>query len=383
MKIVCFYDIEKYKNEERVFAPSTATVIDYIAHSLNRLNIPVEIVSPAETRKSAGKYPMRSEMISEGVRLTQCASNGHRNKLLRIISKIRSRLWLVRYLKKNTVNNELILSWDSPVLYEPLLIFRLLDRKKTKLLYYASEIYQEVIPLNYLKRRMEWKLFKKADMFLVSTSLLERKINKNQRKSLVLHGTYKVNEKIAEESHDGKIHVLYAGIINSSKGSSMAVEIASYLPECYRVHIIGYGRQDDIDALKVAIATSNENNSCKIVYDGVLLGEDYSRYLQRCDVGICSQDLNAKYNNSSFPSKILSYMANGLRVVSVDLEAVRTSKIGDFLFFSASDSAEDIAKAIMEIDIHDEYDSRRIINELDCQFVRSFEEMLKGHVVCR
>jgi glycosyltransferase involved in cell wall biosynthesis len=230
---------------------------------------------------------------------------------------------------------------------------------------------------------MEWKLFKKADMFLVSTSLLERKINKNQRKSLVLHGTYKVNEKIAEESHDGKIHVLYAGIINSSKGSSMAVEIASYLPECYRVHIIGYGRQDDIDALKVAIATSNENNSCKIVYDGVLLGEDYSRYLQRCDVGICSQDLNAKYNNSSFPSKILSYMANGLRVVSVDLEAVRTSKIGDFLFFSASDSAEDIAKAIMEIDIHDEYDSRRIINELDCQFVRSFEEMLKGHVVCR
>ena len=381
MKLVCFYDILKYQDEERVFAPSTATVIDYIADSLSRLNINVEIISPAETRKVSGRFPFRSEEVKPGVILTQAASNGYRNRLLRIITKTRSRLWLVKYLLKNTRPNEIVFFWDSPVLYEPLLIFRLLDRKKVKILYFASEIFREVIPLNKLKQKMEWKLFNDADKFLVSTKMLNEKVNNNNRESIVLHGTYMLTPQYNDRFEDGLVHIVYAGIINATKGSGKAVKIAEYLPENYHINIIGYGKNEDLAILKEVIIESNSKNACKISFDGTLSGEEYNRYLQKCDIGICSQDLSAKYNESSFPSKILSYMANGLRVVSVDLKAVHTSEIGDVLYYTKSDSAEDFAEAIMKIDMDEVYDSRKIIKELDEKFVKELSEMLNGFEV--
>lgn len=381
MKLVTFYDIEKYKNQDRVFAPSTATVIDYIADSLYKLSIPVEIISPAETRKTKGRFPQRSEMIREGIVLTQCASIGYKQKIFRIISKCKSRLWLVNYLLKNTKKNEVVFFWDSPVLYEPLILFRLLDKKKVKILYFASEFYEDVCSLGKLKRKMEWKLFNDADMLLVSTGLLDQKINQSGKKSIILHGTYNSVPKFKEKFTDGLIHIIYAGIINSHKGSQKAVEIAPHLSANYHINIIGYGKKDDIDELKKNIKKSNEVNDCKISYDGVLFGEEYYRYLQKCDIGICSQDLNAKYNESSFPSKILSYMSNGLRVVSVDLITVRNSEIGDMVYFTSSDSAEDFAKAIVEMDMNKPYDSRAAIAELDGKFVRDLEALLKNQVV--
>lgn len=381
MKLICFYDIKKYKEEERVFAPSAATVIDYIAYTLNRLNIQVEIISPAETRKVSGKFPMRSELISDGITLTQGASNGYRNKILRIISKIQSRLWLVKYLLKNTKKNEVVFFWDSPVLYEPLIIFRKLDKKNVKILYFASEIFQEVLPLGRLKRKMEWKLFEDVDMFLVSTEMLDKKINHTGKKSVLLHGTYRLTHEYNSKFNDGKIHVLYAGIINKTKGSGKAVEIASYLPEKFHINIIGYGKKEDIDILNASIEKSNSVNPCKITYDGTLFGEEYNRYLQKCDIGICSQNINAKYNESSFPSKILSYLSNGLRVVSVDIKAIHSSEIGDLLYYTKTDSAKDFAKTIINIDMNIPYNSRKAIENLDKKFMTELSEMLDGYEV--
>ena len=381
MKLVAFYDIEKYKNQDRVFSPSTATVIDYIADSLYKLNIPVEIISPAETRKTDGKFPKRTETIRNGVVLTQCASNGYKSKSLRLLSKCKSRLWLVYYLLKKAKKNEVIFFWDSPVLYEPLILFRMFDKKDVKILYFASELYQYVIPLGKLKCKMERKLFNDADMLLVSTKLLDAKINRTGKKSIVLHGTYRSIPRFENKYTDRLIHVVYSGVINSNKGSKKAVEIAAHLSSNYHINIIGYGEKDDIEELKRDIQRANEVNACKISYDGVLRGEKYNRYLQKCDIGLCSQDLNATYNESAFPSKILSYMSNGLRVVSVDLTAIRSSEIGDMIYYTSSDSAEDFAKAIVEIDMDNAYDSRAAIAELDAKFVRELGDLLKNEVV--
>ena len=50
MKIVSFYDIPKYEDEHRVFAPSAVTVIDYLCGCCQEFHEPVEIISAAETR---------------------------------------------------------------------------------------------------------------------------------------------------------------------------------------------------------------------------------------------------------------------------------------------------------------------------------------------
>ena len=381
MKLVGFFDIEKYQNEERVFSPATVAVMNYLADCLHRLGIPVEIISPAETRKTSGKYPLRSEEIRDGVVLTQGASSGYENKILRVLTKIRSRLWVVSYLLKNTKENELVFFCDSPVLYEPLLLFRRLSRKKVSILYFASEIYQQVIPLGKIKRWMEWKLFRDADMLVVSTKLLDEKINQEGRKSVILHGTYTLTPKYTDKFDDGLIHIVYAGIINGSKGSAKAVEIADHLPEKYHIHILGFGLQNDVEELKRSIEESNRKNRCKVTYEGVIYGEEYDRYLQKCDIGICPQNLDALYNDSSFPSKTLSYLANGLRVVSVDLKAVRYSEIGGLIRFTKSDSAADFADAILQIDMEEAYDSRKAIADLDEKFTRDLGEMIKGYTV--
>lgn len=377
MKFVSFYDNEMSKDENRVYSPATAAVVDYIARSLNRINKHVEIISPSETRNTKGKYPFSCVDISEGISLTKCATHGYSNKLLRAIDKIKCRLWLVRYLLKNTKENEIVFFWDSPTLYEPLLLYKMFDRKNVKIVYFASEIFQYVLPLGRLKRKMEWRLFNNADMLIVSTELLNNRINPNNVKpSIVLHGTYTLAKKYSKRFNDGLVHIVYAGIINESKGALKAVKIAALLSEKYRMHIIGFGTEDNIEELKRNIDISNENNSCKVSYDGLYLGEKYNEFLQMCDIGLCTQDAKAKYNMSSFPSKILSYMCNGLRVISLDIETIRASCVGDTIFFVKNDSEEEYARVIKLINLNDDYNSREIIKDLDERFVDELEAMI-------
>lgn len=51
----------------------------------------------------------------------------------------------------------------------------------------------------------------------------------------------------------------------------------------------------------------------------------------------------------SFPSKIITYMANGLRVVSANIRSVKSSLVGEYLTYYDNNTPEDIAKAIMTI----------------------------------
>lgn len=379
MKIVSFYDIPKYENERRVFAPSIVTVIDYLCDCCKEFNEPVEIISAAETRNVVGRYPYRSEMIAQGIRLTQTKSIGHRNHFLRCIGKMRSRLWLVWYLLNHTRAGENVFFGDSPVLYEPLILFRVFSRHRhIKILYFATEIYQEVIHLNPIKRWMEWKLFESVEKFVVSTEMLNKKINRDNRPYTILNGVYKPVPILGKKFDDGCKHIVYAGVINKKKGSGQAVEIANYLDSSYHIHILGFGVEEEIKELQRNIDFSNSVNDCKVTYEGILSGESYNKFLQKCDVGLCSQNLNEKYNNSSFPSKILTYLANGLRVVSVDLKAIRTSGVGKLLYYSKSDSSKDIAAVVKQIDYEGEYDSRAILLELHKKFLKEFEELIKN-----
>jgi len=377
MKLVIFYDISKYKNEERVYAPSAVTCIDYICSRLKNLNIECEIVSAAETRNVSGSYPMRKEKIAENVTLTQVRSTGYENRFLRELDKIRCRLWLVQYLTKNTEKNEIVFFWDSPVLYEPLILFKLLNKRKNiKILYFATEIFQEVIHLNRLKSNIEMKLFREADMLLVSTEYLNKKINRDGRPYVILHGTYEPVTCYDESFDDDKIHIVYAGIINSNKGAAKTVDLAKYLPNDFVIHILGYGTVENIAMLKQQIIDVNSVGKCQVIYEGTYSGEEYNRFLQKCHVGLCPQNLKERYNNSSFPSKILTYLSNGLRVVSVDLPAIRDSLVGDLLFYSVSDKTKDIAETILKIDFSSHYDSRKAISEIDAEFIEKFGKLI-------
>jgi len=73
-------------------------------------------------------------------------------------------------------------------------------------------------------------------------------------------------------------------------------------------------------------------------------------------------------------------MANGLRVVSIKIPAIQTSDIGNKLYYYEKQTAEEIAKTIMDIDLNDDYDGRKIVGSLDEKFSAEINELLKTKV---
>ena len=215
---------------------------------------------------------------------------------------------------------------------------------------------------------ISWKkrIIESADAYIFSTELLRNQISMG-KSSCVLYGTLEIEKRLACPSSDGKIHLLYAGVIDSHKcGAFNAVEATRFLSANYVLHVIGFG---ETQKLIERIDTLNRQNDCKIVYDGVKSGADYIRYAQRCHIGLSTQRMSGKYLKTSFPSKILSYLAMGLRVVSCHIECVACSQINTLMHFYHSDTPEAIAAAIKEVDLNTAYD---YINVLDAVRIRIY-----------
>ena len=113
-----------------------------------------------------------------------------------------------------------------------------------------------------------------------------------------------------------------------------------------------------------------------MTYDGLKSGEDYIRFLQSCDIGLSTQNPDAAFNATSFPSKVLSYLSNGLHVVSIRIPAIVTSAVGDLLSYYDEQTPEKIAAAIRSIRLSDPYDSRQRIRQLDIDFQNKLSVLL-------
>ena len=122
----------------------------------------------------------------------------------------------------------------------------------------------------------------------------------------------------------------------------------------------------------------SKKTEAKITYDGLLSGDEFTSFIQSCDIGFSTQSPDAAFNSTSFPSKILTYMVNGLRVVSIRIPAIEKSAVGKFMYYYDEQTPENIAKAIKSIDFSEEYDSRKTIGVLDKAFICDLQTMLKG-----
>lgn len=371
IKYITFYN-EDNENDTRECSPAAINKSKYIIETLNNIGYDVDIISPAWSNKKKGFY--KGKIINKkNNKFIKFNSFGGNNKILRFLRRKYAAFQLTRYLLKNTSKNETIIFYHSNFFYK--ILKKLKVRKKIDILLEVEEIYGDIIK-NKKSIKYESKIFNLANNFIFVTNQLEKKVNKLNKKYCVAHGTYKVEDKIIGKYSDDKVHIVYSGIIDKYKGSFLSCEIAKYLDENYVIHIIGYGKEKDIFQLEQKIKKNNSINKCKINYDGLKTGEEYIKYLQNCDVGLSTQDVNARYNLTSFPSKILAYLSNGLRVISIDIPAIRTSDVGDILYYYKNNDPEEIAEIIKNIDFNKKYDSRKLISKLDKRFCKDLEKML-------
>ena len=375
MKYLGYYDTPDNKAEKRNFVLAATNKMDYISSALNRIGQPVEILSASMTQNSSrckGKKVLFTEETS--LILFPCIGTGILPKrvLGRILFKMRLFLYLLCHIQKG----ENLLVYHSLGYVGMVRLLRKL--KNFRLILEVEEIYADVNG-RVRDRKKEFKLFSVADAYIFPTELLNKKINTKNKPYALIHGTYRVEQdRGCGLFDDQKIHCVYAGTFDPRKGGAMATAAAAeFLPEQYHIHVLGFGTKEETERMQELIDTLAKKCKCTITYDGLLSGENYIKFLQSCDIGLSTQNPDAAFNATSFPSKILSYMANGLCVVSIRIPVVESSAVGDYLSYYDQQTPETIAQAILQVNMAESYNGRSILQKLDEKFLREFRILLE------
>lgn len=372
MKYIGYFDTGN--EERRNVAVATKDKMSYIIKALTENDENVEVVSISEVLSDSAHKGKYVKLDSKST-LKTFYSIGKKNRVIGYIDKVFIRLQFLIYMLRNTKPFENVLVYHSTGLIG---VIKILSRiKKIRLILEVEEIYADVNG-NKKLREKELKFFKSADAYIFPTQLMNNIININHKPSIIIHGTYKAECQREKLFNDGKIHVVYAGTFDPRKGGVVAAAAATeFLPEKYHIHILGSAPNFVINNFKKTLSAINSKSKATVTYEGLLLGEEYIRFLQSCDIGLSTQNPDAVFNATSFPSKILSYMSNGLRVVSIRIPAIETSAIGKYMYYYNEQSPEAVAEAIISVNINDDYNGREIISKLDLQFKKDLKLLLE------
>ena len=366
--------------QDRKTAPAADTKMSYIIESLKNIGYEVEVISFCEENsrnriiKKYDEYDINEK--SHKVHFFKTYTSKYR--IIRVIGRWFTWLSQKKYIQKNCLNEECkIIIYHSLGLLK---LLKFLNGKNKKYILEMEEIYADVINNNKIRQK-EIKLAKMASGYIFPTNLLDKEINTEKKPSVIIHGTYKVekiiNKKIFDEE-EKKIHCVYAGTFDPRKGGcTAAVAATEYLPSNYHIHILGFGSNEEVKKIKEFIKETDKKSKAKVTYDGLLEGEEYINFIQNCQIGLSTQNPDALFNATSFPSKILSYMANGLRVVSIRIRAVEKSDIGNYIYYYDEQTPQNIANAIKNVNFDDNYDSRKLISKLDEKFLKDIKIILK------
>ena len=353
-----YYNPESNKDEKRNIVLAATNKMTYIVEAIENAGCAVEVISASQTldkRSYVEKYIPICE--KSHAHLFQTLPWG--NKLRRVASILYSRRQYRKYILKNITKDDTIIVYHS-VAYAD---FIAKAKKKIgfKLILEVEEIYADVNGRES-DRVKEYRAFESADAYIFPTELLNEKLNKANKPHAIIYGTYHVEADRNVSFNDDKIHVVYAGTFDPRKGGALgAVASAEFLDNKYHLHVLGFGSDVDKSNLMSEIDRISNLSECKVTFDGLRSGDDYIRFIQSCDIGLSTQNPNAAFNDTSFPSKVLSYMANGLRVVSVDIEAIKRSRISSYVCFYNSQTPQDIAEAIRRVDMNKKYDSKSFL----------------------
>lgn len=352
---------------KRAFTTSAANKIQYMLKSFSKAYEQVRVFSFSKNLETTRKI-YSSEIKHEGdVSIYFPISWGGKGKLHSFLATLWLKISLFLYLLRYAHKNEHVYVYHATSYGHSILWAKSI--KKFKLIIEVEEIYSDVQKTKKRLKKYEYLYFNNANAFIFSTNLLNEKINKNDKPYIVINGTYEVENIISEKFKDNKIHVVYAGTFDIRKGGAAAAAAAAFLNQNYVIHICGFGTEKDTETLLELIERSNAMNACKIEFHGLLTGHDYISFLQQCHIGLSTQDPNASFNATSFPSKILSYLANGLSVVSIRIPAIEKSEVGKYVTYYDEQTPQNIANAIMKADIS--IDFRNVISNLSDKYDRN------------
>ena len=370
-----YYHCDAIRDEGRVVAPAAENKMNYMISAISEAyDGQIEVVSPAETRQRRFVKGKRIT-LDQRVTLKSFSSFSSRSRVMRGVGHLWTRLLFKLYLWMR------VRAGDRLIVYHSLSYmkwFRFLKRiKRIRLTVEVEELYADVTQDEILRKK-EIAYLKTADNHVFITELLRSEVGADKPYA-VSHGTYRAIVDYGFRFADDRIHAVYAGTFRRAKGGVYtAIEAAEYLNGRYTLEILGAGSDEENDTVQKLIKEVSQKTECRVNYVGFKSGQALNAYIQACHIGLSTQPIDAGFNTTSFPSKVLMYMSNGLRVVSVRIPAVETSDVGDCIDFYDRQDAEEVAKAIRNVKLNDNYDSRARLHELHAKFVEQLKAILLG-----
>lgn len=368
IKFFTFYGcIEKGKSRDS--SPAADTKIDYIINVLNRHGYTVDLISKAP---SAEPHFVSGSFNSKGVNTYRYfASFGKTKSPLRIINRLLLDLQFLFWCIMNLTKNEQIIVYHSLGYDATFLILHKI--KSIRIIGEIEEIYQDVCKQTKKRCRNEYKFISACNKYIFPTQLLDQKVNIKHKPSITVHGIYSSENLSTEKFSDGKFHIVYGGTLDPNKGGAEAAALSAlFLPKNYHVHICGFGNATKITEL---IKDIQNRTDATITFEGELKGNNYKSFIQKCHIGLSTQNPKASFNDTSFPSKILVYLSNGLNVVSIRIPVVSQSSVADQLFFYDEQKPEKIAEAIIFAS-NKENHSNEILASLDRKFSSELNNLI-------
>lgn len=368
IKYISFFDFQD-SPIQRGYVTSASNKIESICTLLNKSGYDVNIISISPVIEPRFRFYRGSTVRrSKNLTLKLFPSWGGNTRFLRQLKLIWHLLALFVYLCINTSKNSTVIVYHSLGYYNVILWAKKI--RKFKMILEVEEIYQDVSAPKFKKMvRYENEMIAAADAYIFPTELLNEKLNKDNKPYAIIYGTYTVEPQLVDKFADGKIHVVYAGTFDSRKGGAIAaIDAAEFLPNNYHLHICGFGNFQDTEDVKARIECVATRSQARLSFDGLKKGLDYIKFIQKCHIGLSTQNPSAAFNDTSFPSKILSYMANGLSVVTIDIPVVRTASISKYINYYEEQKPKDIADAITKTTIDN--NNREIIKNLETNFMK-------------
>lgn len=374
-----YYDTTDNRKQHRMVAPTAANKMTYIVSALERAGYEVMVISPASTMTNKF-FKGKLTPIGQHSRLKLFFTWPHKPRFLRLIGRLQGNLQSIIYLLCHVKKN------DTMIVYHSLPLMRIVRLLKAfckfKLIIEVEEIYGDIQNNKHISNK-EDKYFQIADGYLFPAKMLEQSVNHSRKPYVLVHGSYQPENKLGGQfkkpEWQNKIHCVYAGNLDPrKKGAFLAAKAAMHLPENYYVHILGAGGKERVELIKSQIDEIVKQGSCSVSYDGCLRGEDFTRFLQYCHIGLNTQTPEGEYINTSFPSKLLTYMANGLPVVTVRTPVIEESAIHEYMHYYENPTPQNIAKAIQDaFESENNKNGRDALIELDHQFIIALQSLLK------
>lgn len=353
-------------------SPAADLQVSYLTEILQEIGYEVEIISPCviDDRTKNIIFGRGYSKKIENKKVNFLASIGSKYRGLRILGYLLTRLALLATLLKKR-EGKIIIYHSLNLGY----VYCFLHIIKRKFILEVEEIYFDVSG-NMRNRKRELASAAKASCYIVpNRDMYQLFLGK---KWVLYHGTCRREPIMKRLFTDGKIHVAYAGTLDPRviRGYVM-VKLAEYLDDHYKIEILGVGSDEEKSIIQDEIAKVT-GKGCDIELHDCLYGEEYLQFIQSCDIGIYAQDSHSADIYTSFPSKIMSYLSNGLRVVATKTPVLEKSEVSHLLFWAEKNEPDVFADAIKAIDMEAEYDSRTALCKLEEDIKIRFANFLEG-----